>query len=117
MKSTLFKRAMGRRDPPGEPPREGPTPTSVNDSDIYFDQTPRNPSFSPKSDDDDSSRPPPTNPKAISPPHKHKALKVDVDAYWSADEEFDRPYDLSPVSDEPGSDEYRESKRGNSTER
>lgn len=113
MKSNMFLRALGRSDPPGQTPAENPTPVSVNESEVYFDNTPRNPSgndnlgnndnpmtMSP----DDGSRPTPTNPDNPVSSYRKKSskggLEVDVNTFWSAGEEFDRQYDLTPVSDE-----------------
>ena len=73
MKSTLFTRGKTRRAPPAPASASGnkniiknETPVSVDESDIYFDTTPRVTQSSSPTDNDDGSRPPPSNPEAIS---------------------------------------------------
>lgn len=133
MKSTLFTRGKTRREPPAPAGAlsgnnnniiKNETPVSVDESDIYFDKTPRvtQSSSSPMDNDDDGSRPPPSNPEVISVAsstfgrsslrsgrNNNHVLsqntttttrvppKINVNTFWAANEEFERKYDLTPV--------------------
>lgn len=110
--------------------KDNETPASVDDHEIYFDNTPppRRPVKKSQSADDEGSRPPPTNPEAASlasssfglprravrgrastaqrsssPPLRRTSTvppKINVSTFWSANEELERKYDLTPVGNE-----------------
>ena len=136
MKSTLFSRAKTRREPAIDTrettaskrnmARDNITPASMDDHDIYFDQTPRPTERKSISNDDERSRPPPTNPEAVSVTSSTNSLrrkhgrtsrnsspvlqrsgstippKISVATFWRANEEFERKYDLTPVHNDAG---------------